>query len=48
MPTAEKCPKCGGILYRKKGKNYLMCKENACDYRRDVEPTEDTAENGAE
>jgi len=48
MPTAEKCPKCGGILYRKKGKNYLMCKENACDYRRDVEPTEDTSENGAE
>jgi len=32
MPTNEKCPECGEILYRKKTKDALVCK--ACDYQK--------------
>ena len=35
MPTNEKCPKCGNILYRKKGKDaVLQCLEKDCGYQR--------------
>ncbi|MGM9652706.1 MAG: type I DNA topoisomerase [Eubacteriales bacterium] len=40
MPTAEKCPQCGGILFRKKGKNLLVCKTEGCSYKRETEPSE--------
>ncbi len=38
LPTNEKCPKCGGMLYRKKGKNQLVCKKDGCSYKRDCPP----------
>ena len=51
LPTAEKCPDCGGMLFRKKGKNQLVCHDKACGYKRDVEPepiveVESEADNG--
>ena len=32
IPTAEKCPKCGGVIYKKllKDKEVLRC-ENGCN-----------------
>ena len=44
MPTAERCPDCGGMLFRKKGKAVLVCHEKDCGYRREVEE----AGNGTE
>ncbi len=38
MPTAEKCPSCGEMLFRKKGKSVLACHNKACGYTREVEP----------
>ena len=37
MPTAEKCPQCGKMLFRKKGKALLVCHDKACGYRRETE-----------
>lgn len=34
MPTNEICPKCGGMLFRKKGKNLLICAKDGCGYSR--------------
>ncbi len=39
-PTAEKCPKCGGMLYHKKGKQLLICKTEGCGYKREAEDEE--------
>ncbi len=39
-PTAEKCPKCGGMLYHKKGKPLLICKTEGCGYKRETEDEE--------
>ena len=39
MPTAETCPKCGGILFRKKGKNLLVCRNESCNFSREAEPS---------
>ena len=36
MPVNEKCPVCGGILFRKKGKNLLVCHNPDCKYSRDL------------
>ncbi len=46
MPVAEKCPNCGKILFRKKGKALLVCHDKACGYRRETEelPTEENAQ----
>ncbi len=41
MPTNEHCPDCGKILFRKKGKNILVCAEKGCGFKKDVEPTEE-------
>jgi len=38
MPTAEKCPTCGQMLFRKKGKALLVCHDKACGYSRETEP----------
>jgi uncharacterized Zn finger protein (UPF0148 family) len=43
MPTAEKCPQCGGLLFRKKGRPLLVCHNKACGYRREVEETREEA-----
>ncbi len=45
MPVNEKCPDCGKILYRKKGKALLVCHDKECGYKREVE--ESTAEKNA-
>jgi len=37
MPSPEKCPDCGEILYHKKGKNLLVCKKDGCGYKREIE-----------
>ena len=38
MPTSEICPVCGKMLFRKKGKNLLVCAEKSCGYKRECEP----------
>ncbi len=40
-PTTEKCEKCGGILFAKKGKNQLVCHNKACGFKKDIEIKED-------
>ena len=45
MPTAEKCPNCGKILYRKKGKNLLVCADKDCGYKRETEQAIDKDED---
>ncbi len=42
MPTVEKCPGCGEMLFRKKGKALLVCHDKACGYSREVEPLPET------
>ncbi len=39
MPTNEKCPDCGKMLFRKKGKPVLVCHDKACGYSREAEIT---------
>ena len=34
MPTDEKCPDCGNILFRKKGKSVLVCHEKNCGFQK--------------
>ena len=42
MPTAEKCPECGEILYRKKGKNaMLICHTEGCTFKKKEESGEE-------
>ena len=38
MPTAETCPACGKMLFRKKGKALLVCHDKDCGYSREAEP----------
>ena len=47
MPTAELCPDCGKMLFRKKGKSLLVCHEESCGYSREIRATEqdNTAQN---
>ncbi len=43
LPTAEKCPNCGELLYRKKGKNaMLICHNAECGFKK--KPEESDAE----
>ena len=39
MPLAEKCPDCGDMLYYRKSKKCVICKNRVCDYKRDEEMT---------
>ena len=41
MPTNEHCPDCGKVLFRKKGKNILVCAEKGCGFKKDAEPIEE-------
>ena len=43
MPTNEHCPDCGKILFRKKGKNILVCAEKGCGFKKDA-PAQDEQE----
>ena len=40
MPTNDKCPNCGGMLYHKKGKNLMICKNEACGYKEEIKEVE--------
>ena len=37
MPTNEKCPDCGGMLFRKKGQAAYVCHTKDCGYKRAIE-----------
>lgn len=40
LPTTEKCPSCGGMLYRKKGGDVFLCKTPGCTYKQEDEAKE--------
>ena len=44
MPTSEICPDCGKMLFRKKGKNLLICADKSCNYKRECEPLKEQIE----
>ena len=46
LPTAEKCPDCGEMLFRKKGQAMLVCHNTNCGYKREIpaEAKEESAE----
>ena len=44
MPTSEKCPDCGKMLFRKKGKDLLICADKSCGYKREAEPIKEQIE----
>ena len=39
MPLAEKCPDCNGMLFYRKSKKSVICKNKACGYKREQEMT---------
>ena len=39
MPLNESCPDCGAILYYRKSRKTVICKEKNCSYKRDEEMT---------
>ncbi len=39
MPLTEKCPDCGEMLYYRKSKKNVICKNKACGYKREQEMT---------
>ncbi|MBO5756700.1 MAG: type I DNA topoisomerase [Clostridia bacterium] len=47
MPVGEKCPDCGGMLFRKKGKALIVCHDKSCGYSRTATETEMTGEGEA-
>ena len=40
MPTNEKCPQCGNMLFIKKGRKQLVCHEKECGYKKDITDVE--------
>ncbi len=40
MPVKEICPSCGKMLFRKKGKNLLVCHDTACGFSRELTESE--------
>ena len=40
-PMTEKCPDCGNMLYYRKSKSALICKERTCNYSRSEEINDD-------
>ena len=39
MPLAEKCPECSAMLYYRKSRKSVICKEKGCGYKREEEMT---------
>ncbi len=39
MPLQEKCPECSGMLYYRKTRKCVICKEKSCGYKREEEMT---------
>ena len=48
LPTNEKCPQCGEMLYQKKGRAFLVCKKEGCGYKREITDSSDVKESGEE
>ncbi len=44
-PSEEKCPQCGKMLFIKKTKKQLYCRDRNCGYFRDMSDTEQDEEN---
>ena len=42
MPTNEKCPLCGDMLMKKKGKNQLVCRNTHCSYKAEAPADSET------
>ena len=45
MPTNEKCPDCGKMLFRKKGKDLYVCQDKECGYKAEAPALAPTEEN---
>ena len=45
MPTNELCPTCGKMLFRKKGKNVLVCHDAECGFVREINDAISNEEN---
>ncbi len=45
LPTNEKCPVCGDLLFRKKGQSMLVCHREECGFKKPIEAVESTEEN---
>ncbi|MBE6679477.1 MAG: type I DNA topoisomerase [Ruminococcaceae bacterium] len=45
MPTNEKCPNCGKMLFRKKGKDLYVCQDKDCGYKTEAPALVSTEEN---
>ncbi len=45
MPTNEKCPNCGKMLFRKKGKDLYVCQDKECGYKTEAPALVLTEEN---
>ncbi len=39
MPLSERCPDCGDMLYYRKSRKCVICKNKNCDYKREEEMT---------
>ncbi len=39
MPLSERCPDCGQMLYYRKSRKSVICKNKSCNYKRDEEMT---------
>ena len=37
LPVNEKCPDCGGLLFRKKGQSMLVCHNKDCGFKKPIE-----------
>ena len=35
MPTTEKCPQCGNILFQRKSRGLILCRDKKCGYKRE-------------
>ncbi len=43
IPQEEKCPECGGLLLKKKGKDLIYCLNESCGFTKTVEKPENKA-----
>jgi len=39
LPLDKKCPDCGQMLFKKKGKNLIVCSNKDCSYKQETEAT---------
>ena len=43
LPLDKKCPDCGQMLFKKKGKNLIVCSNKDCNYKQETESTKNEA-----